>query len=165
MTAKAPWFWIATWFGSGLSPKAPGTMGSLAALPFAYVIQTQWGNEALFLSALLVFLIGWWASMRYLRAFPEKTDPGAIVVDEVAAQWLLLAVLFPTWQSYLVGFILFRIFDIRKTWPVSWFDSNVKGALGVMIDDVVAALLPAIFLYIAAHEPWFAPVQYWLAGQ
>ena len=139
------WWWIATWFGAGKSPIVSGTVGSLAALPFAYVIQITMGSWALFMAAVALFFIGCWASEKFVRHY-GKEDPGEIVVDEVAAQWLLLSVLFPTWQSYLVGFILFRIFDIVKPWPVYLADRKVKGGFGVMLDDILAAFYP-ILLY------------------
>lgn len=136
---------IGTWFGSGLAPKASGTAGSLAALPFAYVIQSQWGNDALLLASLLVFALGWWATAVYLR-HTDSTDPKEIVVDEVAGQWLLLSFLYPAVNSYLVGFILFRFFDVLKPWPVSWSDRSLKGGLGVMLDDMLAALYPVVLV-------------------
>jgi phosphatidylglycerophosphatase A len=139
---KKIWWYIATWFGSGLSPFASGTAGSLAALPFAYLIQVNFGSGALLLAALAIFFLGWWASNQYLRHRGGE-DPGEIVVDEVAGQWLLLSVLPYTWQGYLAGFLLFRLFDVIKPWPVSWADRKVKGGLGVMLDDMLAALYPA----------------------
>lgn len=155
---------IATWFGAGLSPFAPGTAGSLAALPFAYVIQTTFGNAALVAFAATVFLLGCWATKSYL-ATTGKQDPGEVVIDEVAGQCLLLAALFPTWQSYLAGFFLFRLFDVVKPWPVSYFDQHVKGAFGVMLDDIAAALYPVLFLLIFSGMEWMQPVMQWLGGQ
>jgi phosphatidylglycerophosphatase A len=152
MSAAAPrkiqplWWYIATWFGSGLSPFISGTAGSLAALPFAYLIHITLGNFGLFAASIIMFFVGWWASEQYVSA-TGTDDPGQIVVDEVAGQWLLLSVLFPTWQSYLIGFLLFRIFDIVKPWPVSLADRKIKGGLGVMADDMLAALYP-ILLYL-----------------
>jgi phosphatidylglycerophosphatase A len=152
-TRKPVWWWIATWFGSGLSPVASGTAGSLAALPFAYVIQVTLGNAALFAASIIIFLIGWWAAAQFVRKMPGKSDdPGEIVVDEVAGQWLLLSVLFPTWQSYLVGFFLFRFFDIMKPWPVSVADRKLKGGFGVMFDDMLAALYPILVYLIIMLE-------------
>jgi phosphatidylglycerophosphatase A len=144
---RGAWWYIATWFGCGLSPVVSGTVGSLGALPFAYAIQVTFGNIALFTASLMIFFIGWWASNAYLRHTGRDDDPSEIVVDEVAGQWLLLSVLFPTWQSYLVGFVLFRIFDIIKPWPVSVADRDIKGGLGVMFDDMLAALYP-ILVYL-----------------
>jgi len=141
------WWWIATWFGCGLSPIVSGTVGSLGALPFAYFIQTSFGNFGLFSASIIIFAVGIWASSEYLRHHPEKQDPGQIVVDEVAGQWLLLSVLLPTWQAYLLGFILFRVFDILKPWPVSLADEKIHGGLGVMMDDMLAAFYP-ILMYM-----------------
>jgi len=159
MTAPAPskrpvWWWIATWFGCGMSPVVSGTVGSLGALPFAYVIQVTMGNVALFAASLIIFVIGCWASNQYLLHNPGKEDPGQIVVDEVAGQWLLLSILFPTWQSYLVGFILFRIFDIIKPWPVSLADEKIKGGFGVMFDDMLAALYPILVYLVILIEAY-----------
>lgn len=150
--AQPFWWHIATWFGVG-TLSISGTMGSLAALPFAYIIHRCFGNFALFGAALAMFLIGWWASEKFLKRYPEKgSDPKEIVVDEVAAQWLVLSVLYPTWQSYLVGFLLFRLFDIVKPWPVSWADRELKGALGVMFDDFLAAMYPVMVYLIIMLE-------------
>src|SRR4051812_14391676 len=150
---RHPWWWIATWFGCGLAPIS-GTVGSLGALPFAYLIQKFGGNFSLMSAAIVMFLLGWQSSNKYLAATGRVDDPKEIVVDEVAGQWLLLSVLFPTWHSYLVGFILFRLFDIVKPWPVSLADREIHGGLGVMFDDMLAALYPIlIFLFILVEAP------------
>lgn len=153
--ARRPaWWWIATWFGCGMSPVVSGTAGSLGALPFAYAIHVTMGSMALFAAAMAAFAVGCWASSQYLKHNPGKDDPGQIVVDEVAGQWLLLSVLFPTWQSYLTGFILFRLFDIIKPWPVSVADEKIKGGLGVMFDDMLAALYPIVVYLIILLEAY-----------
>lgn len=139
---------ISTWFGAGLSPKAPGTMGSIAALPFAYAIHSMWGSDALLLASIIVFFIGWFAAHSYMKRMGATGDPQEIVIDEVAGQWFLLSFLYATWQSYLVGLLLFRLFDVVKPWPVSWADKKIKGALGVMLDDMLAAAYPLIILAI-----------------
>jgi phosphatidylglycerophosphatase A len=167
-----PFYWyIATWFGCGLSPIASGTAGSLAALPFAYIIQRCFGSAALFAASLALFFIGWWASNQYLKHNDHGDDPKQIVVDEVAGQWLLLSVLFPTWHSYLVGFVLFRAFDIIKPWPVSWADQKIKGGLGVMFDDMLAAFYPIlVYLFILVEaqllgsQKLLTPVMSYLGG-
>lgn len=146
---------IVTWFGAGYSPVASGTAGSLAALPFAALIQHAYGAFGLFAFAITVFLGGWFASWHYFGfcSLENKADPKEIVVDEVAGQCLLLAMLPLTWQAYLLGFLLFRAFDIVKPWPVSWADQKVGGALGVMLDDMLAALYPMLLvlgLFVAA---------------
>ena len=147
------WWYIATWFGSGTAKTASGTAGSLAALPFAYVIQVTLGNFALLFASVGMFFLGWWATKQFLRYQPEKgMDPKEVVVDEVAGQWLVLSVLYPTWESYLVGFLLFRVFDVIKPWPVCWADRNIKGELGVMFDDFLAAMYPIVVYLLIMLE-------------
>ena len=108
---------IATWFGSGLLPKAPGTWGSLAALPVGLLLVWQAGPAGLLAGTLLVFLLGLWAAGRYC-AGSGQADPAEVVVDEVAGQWLALlpAGLDPLLVA--VAFVAFRAFDIFKPWPV-----------------------------------------------
>jgi phosphatidylglycerophosphatase A len=145
---------VATWFGSGLLPWAPGTWGSLAALPCAWAIAAVAGAAGLVAAAAAVTALGWWASAVVARASRTK-DPGAIVVDEVAGQWLTLglagaaAPLDPL--AYAAGFALFRLFDIVKPWPASWADRRLPGGLGVMADDLVAALYAAALLVLGRH--------------
>ncbi len=141
----------ATVFGAGLSPIAPGTVGSLVAVPVAWLIHMTAGPFALLLATAAVFLVGWWASAVYV----DKTgfeDPGAVVIDEVAGQWLVLAVA-PLDQPhhvwyFAVGFVLFRLFDIAKPWPVSWADRRIKGGFGVMFDDILAGLYGGAVLLV-----------------
>jgi phosphatidylglycerophosphatase A len=130
---------VATWFGSGLIPFAAGTWGSLAALPFAWIIQTWFGALGLLVAAILATLAGIWAS-NVLSARAAVNDPGFIVIDEVAAMFLTLVAAPRTWWAYAIGFLLFRAADIVKPWPASWCDREVHGGLGVMLDDLVAGL-------------------------
>ena len=139
---------LATWFGAGLLPKAPGTWGSLAALPFAWIIASAGGLPALIVATLLVSAVGWWASSVYVRE-TGIADPSEVVIDEVAGQWLTLWVVPPHPYYYFAGFLLFRLFDIRKPWLVGWADRNVHGGLGVMLDDIIAGIFAAIVLYLA----------------
>jgi phosphatidylglycerophosphatase A len=138
---------IASWFGVGRLPWAPGTWGSLAALPFAWAIAALFGSRALLLAALALFLLGWWAAGRVVRLSAAK-DPGSIVVDEVAGQWLTLVVTPPSVVPYVAGFLLFRVFDIVKPWPARWIDQHVGGGLGVMADDMVAGFFAATALLL-----------------
>jgi phosphatidylglycerophosphatase A len=138
---------LATWFGAGLIPKAPGTWGSLAALPFAWLILHFGGLWWLAGGIGLVFLVGWWASEIYVTG-TGQADPGAIVIDEVAGQWIaLLPAATSIWWHWLVGFVLFRFFDIVKPWPIGWADRRVRGGFGVMIDDVIAGIYAGVLLY------------------
>ncbi len=152
------WWWLATWFGSGLAPKASGTAGSIAALPFAWVIQSHYGNIGLFIAAIVIFFVGWWASNEYMKYYPKKHDPKQIVVDEVAGIWLLLSlpIITFTWQGYLAGFAAFRFFDVLKPYPISLADRKIKGGFGVMFDDILAAIYPyiiaCIILFLFAYN-------------
>lgn len=129
---------LATWFGAGYLPKAPGTWGSLAALPIGWVIHGHWGVLGLIAACILVFGAGVWASNVYI-GLTNEADPGPVVVDEVVGQWLTLLVASTTLFDYALAFVLFRAADIIKPWPVSWADREIKGGLGVMLDDVLAA--------------------------
>jgi phosphatidylglycerophosphatase A len=141
---------LATWFWSGLSPVAPGTVGSLAALPAGVALYYAGGPQLLGLSAIIVFGLGIWATHHYLQA-TGRSDPGEVVIDEVAGQWipLLAAGLDPL--SIAVAFALFRLFDIWKPWPIRWLDHNIKGATGVMVDDVLAGIF-ALAGVLLLHE-------------
>ncbi len=133
---------IATWFGVGKIGIAPGTMGSLAALPFGFLIHFYFGPMALLAASLLLFIIGVWASEVYMANHSSEHDPKEIVVDEVSGQWLLLVGFAPELGAYIIAFILFRLFDVLKPRPVSVCDEKVPGGFGVMFDDMLAALYP-----------------------
>ena len=141
-----PAYLIATGFGIGRLPLAPGTWGSLAALPAAYYLQLQGGRAALLLAFLVVLVIGTWASGIVEQA-SESHDPGEIIVDEIAGQWLTLLFLPPDWLLYAIGFVLFRIFDIFKPWPVSHLDTHGSGGIGIMQDDIAAGLYAMMLLH------------------
>lgn len=141
-----PATFIATWGWSGLLPGAPGTWGSLFTLPFAWLIAERWGPSTLFVAAVGAFLVGIWASAVYLRHSTSK-DPGTIVIDETAGQFLALAVVPVEFWWYVAGFVLFRAADIFKPWPASWADRKLPGPWGVMADDIFAALYAVIVLY------------------
>jgi phosphatidylglycerophosphatase A len=136
--------WIATGFGAGLSPFAPGTVGSAVAL-----LPWLWLRELPTLACLGVivaaFALGVWVS-HVLVARLRAEDPGWIVVDEFVGQWLALVFAPPGWIWLLAGFLLFRLFDVWKPWPVSWADRNVEGGFGVMLDDALAGLLAGLAL-------------------
>jgi phosphatidylglycerophosphatase A len=151
---------IATWFYSGLIKPAPGTWGSLAALPFAYLmLWAGWGIWALMIACLVIFILGWWATFEETKD-KDDHDPGEIVIDEVVGQWLALSPLFlfntmfnmsdktgfhstGFYISFALAFGLFRLFDILKPWPVSWADKK-STPFGVMFDDVLAGIMAAI---------------------
>lgn len=129
---------LATWFGVGLIPVAAGTWGSLAALPLAWAIRVFWGVPGLAIAAIVVFGLGWWAAGAVAKTSGVR-DPGAVVIDEVAGQWLVLLAAPLDPLAWALAFLLFRIFDIWKPWPVRWVDQHVEGGFGIMLDDVLAA--------------------------
>lgn len=136
---------LATWFGSGLLPKAPGTWGSLAALPFAWLIQHYAGWPGLLAATALVFAVGVWAAGSYAGR-GANPDPGEIVIDEVAGQWLAVLPAAGSLPLYVAGFLLFRLFDIWKPWPIRTVERKLKGGLGVMADDILAGLVAAALI-------------------
>jgi len=125
----------------------PGSWGSLAALPCAWAIGSTWGAAGLAIAVGIAFFAGWWAAARVVKA-SAVDDPSAIVVDEVAAQWLVLlpAPLDP--RVYALAFLLFRIFDIWKPWPVCVADRRLHGGLGIMLDDLLAAVYALMLLSV-----------------
>lgn len=145
-----PWVLIATWFGCGYLKPGPGTWGSLGALPFAWVFAMGAGEHAtiaLLSATVVAFLIGIMAADRF-DALSGGHDASEIVVDEVAGIWLTLAFVPADPQLYAAGFILFRIFDILKPWPIRWADRRIGGGLGVMLDDILAAIPAAALLWV-----------------
>jgi phosphatidylglycerophosphatase A len=146
-----PAAFIAFGAGSGLAPRAPGTFGTLAAFPLHLAL--VWALPPLLHLAAIgaLFALGVWACGVAGRALGAD-DHGGIVIDEVVAFLLVLWVVPALWWAWLAAFALFRAFDIVKPPPIGWFDRNVKGGFGVMLDDLLAALatllvfaIPAIF--------------------
>lgn len=140
-----PAFWLSTWFGCGLMPKAPGTWGSLAALGMGWGIVHVAGGLGLGLATVVVSLLGWWSADVHGRK-TGTSDASEIVIDEVAGQWLVLLAAPPEPLYYAVSFALFRLLDITKPWPISWADRTIKGGLGVMLDDLIAGLGGALII-------------------
>lgn len=151
---------IATVCYVGLLRPAPGTWGSLVALPVAWFLHGVGSFPLLAIATCAAFGAGWWATARETHGKADH-DPSEIVIDEVVGQWIALwplslglwiagtgAWVFP-WPGWVGGFILFRLFDIWKPWPVSWADRRTD-ALGVMLDDVIAGLMAALVVSVAA---------------
>ena len=138
---------ISTWFGAGLLPITPGTWGSLAALPFAWLIASHCGALGLLIGGAVAFAIGVWAAEVYSRR-SGLDDPGPVVIDEVAGQWMTLAFAPLDPLAYLVGFLLFRLADIVKPWPARWVDREVSGGLGAMLDDMLAAMYSGAAMFV-----------------
>lgn len=141
---------FATWFYSGKSPKAPGTCGSLATLPFVYCLAYFYGIYAVIIFAILVSLAGIAIAGKYAEALKIK-DPGQIVIDEVAGQTIALIFAGTNLYLFIIGFALFRLFDISKPWLVGWADSKLSGGLGIMLDDIFAGIFAGIIVYLAGY--------------
>ena len=150
---------VATFFFVGLMRPAPGTWGSLAALPVAWVVMQWAGYLGLMVATLLIFLAGTWATIEQTRD-SEDHDPSEIVIDEVVGQWIaLLPVAYGAqlmslpalnlWPGWIAAFVLFRLFDIRKPWLVGAADRR-NDPLGVMLDDVFAGLYAAVGVVVLA---------------
>lgn len=142
---KHPATWVATWFGSGLIQPAPGTWGTLAALPFGIALLMFGGIPALLIAVAICFPLGLWAAKHFERMVREK-DSGMIVIDEAVGLWIAMIPAILTPYSIGLAFVLFRLFDIFKPFPIGWLDKRVPGAMGVMIDDVLAGIYAALVL-------------------
>lgn len=147
-----PWGWLACGFGSGLAPLAQGTFGSLAAL-LPWLALRELPPWLYVLVLLAGFAVGVRACDVAGRALGVD-DHRSLVWDEFIGQWLALLPLLPallpaagfSWWMPGAGFVLFRLFDVWKPWPIRWFDRRVKGGFGVMIDDAIAGVFAAIVL-------------------
>jgi phosphatidylglycerophosphatase A len=139
---------LAFGFGAGCSPRAPGTMGTLLAVVIYLPLSTL--SLPLYLAALAaVTLAGIWICDRASRDLGVHDHPG-IVWDEIAGFLLTMVAAPPGWAWILAGFLLFRLFDIWKPWPIGWLDRRVTGGLGIMVDDLVAGVFAAACLQLAA---------------
>jgi len=153
---------IATFLYAGYLRPAPGTWGSLAALPVAWVLHVLGGPVLLALGIIVAFASGWWATALETKGKDDQ-DPAEIVIDEVAGQWLALlpvsvgaahagVAITALWPGWVVAFLAFRLFDIWKPGPIGWADRR-SGAMGVMLDDILAGLAAALCVMLGA---WLA---------
>jgi phosphatidylglycerophosphatase A len=146
---------ITTFFYIGHLRPAPGTWGSLAAIPVAWGLHILGGWPLLVLATVLIFALGWWATALDTKG-KEDHDPSEIVIDEVVGQWIAFwvvsigashtgAPLTALWPGWIVAFAGFRFFDILKPGPIGWADRR-GDALGVMLDDVIAGVFAALLV-------------------
>jgi phosphatidylglycerophosphatase A len=146
---------VATAGGAGFSPLGPGTCGTLVAVPLAWAL-TRAGGVAFVLGTLIVSAVGVWAASVFCRATGVDDDQ-RIVIDEVAG-YLVTIVLVPRgWVNLVLGFVVFRLFDIWKPGPIRMVDERVHGGLGVMLDDLVAGVVGALVmlgLHLAGVDAW-----------
>ena len=140
---------LAFGLGSGLSPIAPGTMGTLVAIPFAILLRDL--STPLFWGVLFaLFWLGVWLCGRVSRKLGVH-DHGGIVWDELVGYWLTVAFIPMQWPWLLAAFFVFRFFDIYKPWPIRQLDKNVAGGFGIMIDDILAAIYSMVVLAAAQY--------------
>lgn len=148
LSVRNPLHWLAVGFGAGLSPWAPGTLGTLAAVPF-YLLVNHWPLWAYLLLLLLGCLAGIAICQSATRAIGVE-DHGAIVWDEFMGFGITMIAAPAGWPWLVAGFGLFRLFDILKPWPIGWLDRRVKGGLGIMLDDMLAGLFALACLQLLA---------------
>ena len=145
----SPVLWLAFGFGSGLSPKAPGTMGTLAAIPL-YLLLAKLPLMSYALVVLVSFIVGCWLCGEAAKRLGVH-DFGGIVWDEFVGYWITMFAAPADWLWIAVGFVLFRVFDIWKPWPIRVADQQVHGGLGIMLDDVLAGIYAGLALQALAY--------------
>ncbi len=137
-------YWLASGFGAGKSTRAPGTLGTLVAVPLYWGLKSA--SPSLYLAAIVLgFVFGVYICSRLSEELDCDDHPG-IVWDEIVGFWIAMLGSPLLWQYILAGFLLFRFFDIVKPWPIRWCEQKVKGGLGIMLDDVLAGIFTAILL-------------------
>lgn len=147
-----PRLFLALGFGSGLLPKAPGTFGTLMAVPLYFALDMA--PFAVYMTLLLLSALVGIYLCDYAGKYLGVSDHGAIVWDEFVGFWIAMILAPPGWLWVAFGFIAFRFFDIVKPWPIGWVDRKVKGGLGVMLDDVLAGVMALLVMQGCAR--WLA---------
>jgi len=137
--------WISLGFGSGKGPVAPGTFGTMVGVLIYFILSDI--NVYLYIGITIAFYyLGVWASQVYSDHLGVH-DHGSIVWDEIVGYMITMIAIPAEWQWMLLGFILFRLFDIWKPWPIRWLDEKVHGGTGIMIDDVLAGIYAWVILF------------------
>ncbi|MGV6857640.1 MAG: phosphatidylglycerophosphatase A family protein [bacterium] len=147
-----PVHFLAFGFGSGLSPKAPGTAGTLAAVPI-YLILANSPLLVYLLATLLLCLVGIWICDRSSELLGVH-DHGGIVWDEFAGYLITMIAAPSGWIWVVIGFALFRFFDVIKPWPIGWLDRRVGGGFGIMVDDIIAGFFALALMQGLALSGW-----------
>ena len=141
---KKPSHLFATWFGIGLLRPAPGTWGSFAALLIWYFTEFLHSTAHVILPIFILFS---WLVCSQATKDSDSKDHSAIVIDEVAGMLVTLSFVSHGIMTYLFAFLLFRLFDIWKPWPISWIDQNIQGGLGILLDDLIAGFFAGGIIY------------------
>ena len=146
ISIKNPIHFISLGFGSGLLPKAPGTYGSLAALHICMLlVYLPW--QYVLAVAVFTFFLGWYTSSKTEQAMGMH-DNSAIVIDEFDGMFISVLFYPPCWYYCFLAFVLFRIFDVLKPWPINALDKRIGGGLGIMLDDVLAGIFALVIAQI-----------------
>jgi len=143
-----PWYFLAFGFGTGLLPKMPGTYATIVAIPIYLIMrQFSWLTYGIVLALIIIFAM--WVSDKVSKEIGIHDHPG-VNIDEIPG--FLLTMLFAPagWLWILLGFILFRFFDILKPWPISWLDKNVGGGFGMVVDDLLAGFFGFVVIQTLA---------------
>ncbi len=153
LSLKNPLQFLALGFGSGLSPWAPGIMGSMAALPLVWLFSQYLSVGEWILAVLLLSVFGVYLCHKTAEAM-QVHDHGGIVWDEIAGMLIAFIAVPISLSTLVAGFVLFRILDIFKPWPISWLDRSLHGGWGIMMDDLVAGLGTLAVLHLALAQGW-----------
>jgi phosphatidylglycerophosphatase A len=148
---------LATWFYLGKLPKAPGTFGSLGAIPFIVLLSQM--SLWLYIPVVVLFVLFGIFICQVYESQNQIHDASEIVIDEVAGMAITMAFIPITWQSLLIGFLIFRVLDISKPFPIGYLDRKVTGGFGVMVDDIVAGLISNVLMQILLTYTSFLGVQ------
>ena len=148
--------WLATWFGCGLSPRAPGTVGSLGAVPLHLLLALA-PPAVHAAAAVAIAALGVWAAQQYALGCGQR-DPQRVVIDEVAGTVIAMGLVrhAPLYVQ-CAALVAFRLFDIFKPWPISYVDRNVAGGFGIMADDILAGIIALLLvqaLLLVFGGPW-----------
>jgi len=153
ISLKNPLHFLAFGFGSGLAPKAPGTFGTLAAIPLV-VLLSFYCPLSIYIGLCVLFsVVGIWICGHTANDM-QVHDDSSIVWDEVVGMMITMVAVPLNWQTILAGFILFRLFDIIKPWPISYLDKHVHGGFGIMADDVLAGIFSLACLHLLLGLQW-----------
>ena len=149
---KRPAVILATWFGCGKFPKAPGTAGTLGAIPLVWALSLL--GPLPYMLATLVFTIFAIFVAHVYEAESGEHDASEVVIDEVAGFLVTMTWVPFSWTYVLAGFLLFRFFDILKPFPISYIDRKVGGGVGVVADDLLAGILANVILQFLWQKGW-----------
>jgi phosphatidylglycerophosphatase A len=144
--ARNPLHWISCGFGTGFVPKVPGTAGTLVAVPIVLLIQS-FPTPVHLTILVLMFVLGCIVCQFTALALNQK-DPGAVVWDEITGFCIAMAFIPATWTLMILAFVIFRLLDIFKPWPISLAEKKVAGGIGIMLDDLIAGVLTNLFLQV-----------------